>query len=171
MTILSLIKDDFQPGIPFSPSQNCSPCHSQMLFINISSGLQGIDQLRFRLPSDLNVVGFLQMRFRRKYARSPFRIVGQQEQAFTGFIQSSNRRNPGKAGRQTTINRLPSFLIRCGRDQSTWLVQHQINSDRRASRKLINLDPVLSQMDRELRIAAEFPVKPHPACARQLRSL
>jgi hypothetical protein len=45
---------------------------------------------------DLHVVCLVQMRLGRGNARGPFRIVGYQEQAFAGFVESSNGRNPGK---------------------------------------------------------------------------
>ena len=40
--------------------------------------------------------GYVLLLHGRGNARGPFRIVGYQEQAFAGFVEPSNVRNPGK---------------------------------------------------------------------------
>jgi hypothetical protein len=70
----------------------------------------------------LDVVGFVEMRFRRGDACGPLGVVGEQEQAFAGFIEPADRCDPGKIGAEKFVDRVAAFFVGGGRDDSANLL-------------------------------------------------
>ena len=124
----------------FCPARRRRACfaRSTCSVFRFHSSNQRLNKLFIRDRSHLHMVGLVQMRFRRGDARSPLGIVGQQQQALAGLIQTADGGDPRRSCvahrtfyRRTDcsacVHRLAALFVRCRRHHAARLVQHEVD--------------------------------------------
>jgi len=111
------------------------------------------------------------MCFGRKEPCSPLRVIREQEQALTGFVQAPYWRKVREITGQQVINSLAALFIRGCCHYTSRFVQHEISSGLGLNPLAIYLYPILFQIHRRLRIAANGSVDLDPPSTDQLQRL
>src|SRR5207253_10442649 len=107
------------------------------------------------------------MSFRRGDLCGPFRVICQQQQAFTGFVEAAHGAYPWGIFFQVRIHGLSSLLIRsCGHNAAT-LIHHEIDQRAGLDGNSVDLDPIPANMDWRLRISREISIQANMAAANQ----
>ena len=100
---------------------------TNMLTGNAQTLYQRIRNFRISHAGNLHVIGLQKVSFRIRYPRGPFGIVSQQQHSFAGLIQAPNRGEPWQIIIEFRIYGRTSFLVGSRGDQTTGLIQHQID--------------------------------------------
>ncbi len=111
------------------------------------------------------------MRRRRRHPRRPFGIVGQQQQAFTGLVQTSDGRDPRQCRIQKRIHRLPALFVRGRGHGSARFVEHEINPGSGGNRLTIHFNAIALQANPRLRIATDCALQPRPSGMDKIKCL
>src|ERR1700733_2820738 len=129
------------------------------------------EQTIVRYAIDLHVIFLVQMTGRVGDPGRPLRIIGQEQQAFAGLIQSTDRTDPRQARVQQTINRLASFFVRRGRHHTPRLTHEQVDRRRFAKPQPVDLNLVnntaIVHSRRRFRVSSDAPVESDTPSANQ----
>jgi hypothetical protein len=164
--IASLIQHDFNPGVLFAGSKQ----NGLLRFQPIASVIDACDQFHqrriIRFSSHLDVIGLVQVRCRIGDPGSPCRVVAEQEQAFTGFVETANGTQP----RQTRVcergvHRVSTMFVGRANNQPAWLVEDHIRVHYCFDVDTVNRNNGAIHLGRKLRIALHAPVDLHSAFA------
>ncbi len=129
MAIAALIEHAFQPrGAPAALQQrDCA--YGEMFAAVVDSGMHAHQCGLIRYAAYLHAIGLGHMSRRISKGRRPHAVVAQQQQAFAGFVEATDRRQPGQigVGKQGVDGAAALFIpYRC--EQAARLVQRQINT-------------------------------------------
>lgn len=106
------------------------------------------------------MVIFFEMCFRGGDAMGPGIVIGKEEEAFTGFVQPPYGREMWQIRTlETFINRGAAFLITGGGDESTGLIEHDVNRLRCREGCATDLDDVVIEKDWMLGIPADAAIQ------------
>jgi hypothetical protein len=95
-------------------------------------------------------------------ARRPSRVVAEQQQAFAGLVQPSNRREPGQGGvAQAFVHRVAPLLVARGRDQAARLVHRHHHALYPGVAHAFHFDAVDACPHREFRIGHALVIHAH----------
>jgi hypothetical protein len=112
MTVAAFIQQDLQPGILFTFAQQRSAFGREEAVFGRDAGLELAQQRRVGDAVDLDMVGFVEMSGGVGDGIGPGGIVGEQQQALAGLVESADGRKVG-FGRtlQTGEDRGAAFFI------------------------------------------------------------
>jgi hypothetical protein len=128
LPVLAFVQHNLDPRIALTVPQDARVFHAQpFAVVQPNTFPQSIQQTFLHDRSNLNVVGLVQMRFRRRDSRGPLRIIGHQQQSLAGFVEPSHRSNPRQSGWQKGINSLASFFVGSRSNYAAGFIQHQID--------------------------------------------
>src|SRR5271163_3634641 len=100
-----------------------------MFALQLHSLLQILEQRGVRQAADLHVISLVRPGGWSSDARSPCRIIAEQQKTFAGLIQSSHRREPWqRRALKTAVNGIATLLIPPRRHQAARFVQHDDSS-------------------------------------------
>src|SRR5262249_45226136 len=100
LAVFAFVQNDFDPLIFFAAAKDASCLCPERVAIGSDAACEVFEQRFAGKPSDLYVVGFVEMRFGRSDPRGPFGIVGEEQQPFAGFIKTPDGPHPRQSGRQ-----------------------------------------------------------------------
>src|SRR4051812_43179210 len=99
------------------------------------------------------------MRFGGGNSCRPFGIVGQQQEAFAGFVEATDWGEPGKRLIQERVDGIASFFVGRGRDQAAGLVHHQVDLLWRGEDGVVDEDSVFFNSDWSFKVATDAPIQ------------
>jgi len=144
MAILAFVEDNFEPGIFFTTAKNLHTLGPQETVVVSPDTLDdGFKQCGVRDRANLDVIDFVDMRLGREHTCRPLRIIGQQQQAFARFVQTSDGCDPRQVFVQISIHRFASLFVGRRRHHATRLVEHQVNLRPGREFLAIYFDPIV----------------------------
>ena len=108
------------------------------------------------------------MGFRRQHTPRPLGVIGQQQQALAGLVQTADRRDKGMLAAEACIHGLAAFVVGSSCNHASRLVQHQVDLALRHSRKAVDRNLVFLQLDGRLNIVTDAAVQADASGTNQL---
>ncbi len=171
MAILALVEDDFEPGIVLTLAENFRLFGAQVFAVVGNTVGQSFQENVVSDCADLHVVDLVEVRVGFSDARGPFRIVGEQEQAFAGFIEAADRGEPvgfiAEGSGKNIVDGLAAFFVGGGGDDAAGFVEYYVEFLGWLDGLAVDFDMVLIQMDWDFGIAAYRGVQGYAAGANQ----
>ena len=129
MAIAALIEHAFQPrGAPAALQQR-DFAYGEMFAAIVDSGMHAHQCGLIRYAAYLHAIGLGHMSRRISKGRRPHAVVAQQQQAFAGFVEATDRRQPGQIGvDKQGVDGVAALFIPHRCEQAARLVQRQINT-------------------------------------------
>jgi len=98
MAIFALVEHQFDPAGASAPTQDPAAFGGQKISMNCTAFGKGAYQSLIRGTIDLDMIRFVDVTHGIRKTRGPFGVVCEQQQAFTGSIQTTYRRNERPSG-------------------------------------------------------------------------
>ena len=127
VAISTLVKDDFKPAMLGAGAQERRSKRAEELALGANAAAESLQEIVGGDRTDLDMVGLLKMGSGIGDASRPLRIVREQQETFAGLIETADRRKPGEAGWEKSVDRLSALLVGGGRDNAAGLVQNQVH--------------------------------------------
>ena len=149
LAVFAFVKCEFEPGVFFAGAEEgCSFAAEEFVVFGFDSTLEGVNEVRVGHGGDLHVVGLVEMGFGIGDPGVPFGIVGEEEEAFGGFVEAADGGEPGRIWRQECVDSIPAFLVCSCSDDATRLVHHEIDFFRRLERLSLHFNAIGAEADR-----------------------
>src|SRR5206468_12740478 len=108
---LTFVEHNFDPTILLSRAQHAGALGSEQLSRLPNSRSDPRQQSIIDDRFNLHVIGLIDMRLWRGDSRRPRGVIREQQQTFTGFIKSSDRRQPIAMLSKKRINRFSTLFV------------------------------------------------------------
>jgi len=96
LAILALVESDFEPGVFFAGTKEGGALAAEEFgAFGFDTAFERFEKGRIRDVGDLHVIGFVEMRGGIGDTGAPLGIVGEEEEAFAGFVEATDGGEPG----------------------------------------------------------------------------
>ena len=128
VAIFAFVESDFEPGVFFAGAEKGGAFAAEdFVAFCFDATFERFEKWRIRESCDSNVVGFIEMRGGIGDPGVPLGVVGEEEEAFAGFVEAADGCEPGQICRQERVDGVAAFFVRRGSDDAAGLVHHEVD--------------------------------------------
>jgi hypothetical protein len=160
LAVFAFVENDLDPGVLFASTDDVGAlCCEHVAFRNFDAALESFQQVCVGDGTDLDMIGFVEMRGGIGDARSPFGVVGQKKKAFAGLIEPAHGNDPAQIQRKERVDSVAPFLIGGGGNDAAGLIEEEIDLFGGNEQFAFHLNAIHAETNRRFGISRDSAIK------------
>jgi len=117
LAVFAFVEGEFEPRFFFAGAEEAGLLGAEdFTAFGFDAAFEGVEEVGVGEGGDLDVVGFVEVGGGVGDAGAPFGIVGEEEEAFAGFVEAADGSEPGQVERKDGVDGVAAFFVGCGGD-------------------------------------------------------